>query len=876
MLHVPIATYRVQFHSEFTLAQGAAIADYFASLGVSHLYASPYLQATPGSTHGYDIVDYHHVNDSLGGAVGHEKLCDALLENGLGQILDLVPNHMGVGSPKNIWWQDVLKNGASSRYAAYFDIDWHGVVKENHGKIPLPILGEPYHQILGNKEIRIEEKAGWFFFRYWEHLLPLNLTSATEVLKQAFSPSAVPETASLMNDFKDLADAPTNYRKGETASLTERLAGVLKSVPGARPNMDAMLRKINEDPPKLDALVRMQYYRPVFWQKADANMGYRRFFDISTLAGLRMENAQVFQDSHRLVIQWLREGRLQGLRVDHPDGLRDPEQYLNRLREVAPGAWIVVEKILQPEEKLPEEWPVAGTTGYDFLNLVNTLFVNPDNERALSGFYADFTSQTADYDTLEREKKHQVIYTLFVSELNRLVALMQQILDYHGACPGISPDEIRDALVEIIVCLSVYRTYINPERRFRSTADEQVLMDALQRAEKFRPDIPVRLLEFIRGLFLFKYRGKKVSEFILRFQQTTGPITAKGVEDTAFYCFNRFIALNEVGGDPGGFGVSVEKFHQKMDYAARHHPCGMLATSTHDTKRSEDIRARLALLSEISAHWIKAVSRWSDHNQKYRRADLPDRNTEYHIYQTLVGAWPMDVARLRQYMKKAVREAKVYTSWRYPDLQYEEAVQGFVTGIMEDGTFLEDLAAFVHPLITPGRINSLAQTLLKLTAPGVPDIYQGAEIWSHSLVDPDNRRPVDFGGRRRLLTAMKDMTPEAVWAKMDSGAPKLWLISRVLKMRRQHFGIFKNGDYTPVYARGSKADHVLGFLRGRQAATIVPRWVIGLNNDWEDTAISLPDGNWYNVLTDETAKGNGVLLKDLLDRFPVAALVRES
>jgi (1->4)-alpha-D-glucan 1-alpha-D-glucosylmutase len=881
MTKVPRATYRIQFHPGFSFRDAADIADYLADLGVSHLYASPCLQAAPGSTHGYDVVDPGRVNEELGGEEGHRTLCRVLGENGLGQILDLVPNHMAITGPENGWWWDVLENGPSSPYAAYFDVDWHPPEERLGNKILLPVLGDHYGRVIEAGEIRLSHSKGRFSIYYYDHALPVAPGSLVGILDRAAEISGSDQLAFIDDALRHLP-LPKVYEFENTRRrhrnwmfIQDLLKRVIEESPKASSAVDKVVLEINGSPDLLDDFLDKQHYRLSFWRAAAWDLDYRRFFDINTLMGVRVEDETVFADTHRLVLEWLRKGVIDGLRIDHPDGLRDPEQYFQRLRKAAPNAWIAAEKILHPGEHLPSTWQVEGTTGYDFLNLAGGLFVDPSGEERMTDFYAKFTGEETDYLTVAREKKSQVLHELLASDLNRLTQLMVQICERHRRYRDYTRYEIRETLRELIACFPVYRSYVRADADEVREEDRQIISEAVSTARSLRPDLDPELFDFLRSLLLLEIRGAIATEWVMRFQQLTGPAAAKGIEDTAFYCFNRMIALNEVGGDPSTFGVSLDAFHRAMAEAAGRHPHGMLSTSTHDTKRSEDVRARLALLSEISGPWTETVIRWSHHNEQYRLDDVPDRNIEYFLYQTLVGAWPITVERVLAFMRKAAREAKVYTCWTKTDSGYERMLLHFVEAILDDREFVSGLEQFVSLLVEPGRINSLSQVLLKLTAPGVPDFYQGTELWDLSLVDPDNRRPVDFNLRRRLLHEVKNLSPEQILARMDEGLPKLWMIHKVLVLRKQLLEVFRSGDYRPLHGVGQKTDHVAAFLRGGTAATVTPRLILSLNGEWGDTWLELPEGRWRNHFTGDTFNDGKAMLRDILTRFPVAVLVKE-
>jgi (1->4)-alpha-D-glucan 1-alpha-D-glucosylmutase len=872
------ATYRVQLHAGFTFDDAAAVAAYLAELGSSHLYCSPYLQARRGSTHGYDIVNPLRVNAELGGDEAHRRLCQALGRGGLGQVLDIVPNHMAITGPENPWWWDVLENGPSSRYAAYFDVDWDPPESRLRNTVLLPVLGDHYGRVLEAGELRLERRDASFTIRYHDHAFPVSPRTLDGLLAAA-AERCQSDTLAFLSDAcgwlplstsTDWASIRRRHRDKEV--LRGQLRHLMTEQPAVAAAIDAAVAELNADPDALDALLERQNYRLAFWRAAARDLGYRRFFDINTLVALRMENEAVFADTHALVLRWLAEGVLDGVRIDHPDGLRDPETYCQRLHRAAPQAWIVLEKILEPGEHLRQSWPVAGTTGYDFLHRVGGLFIDPAGESPLTEFYADFTGEPVDYRALMRDKKHQALHELLGSDVNRLTALFVEICERYRRHRDYTRHELHEVLREVIACFPVYRTYVQAETGRVASEDVRYVDEAVERAKAHRPELDGALFDFLRDVLVLRVRGELEAELAMRFQQLTGPTMAKGVEDTAFYCFNRLVSLNEVGGDPSHFGISPKVFHQDCLEAQRRWPHTMLATSTHDTKRSEDVRLRLHLLSEMPARWAEAVRRWAALNEQHRRAGWPDRNTEYLFYQTLVGAWPLSVERAVAYMEKAVREAKAHTSWTNINQAYEEAVRAFVTGALADPTFTAEVEAFVAPLVAPGRVNSLAQKLIKLTAPGVPDLYQGTEIWDLSLVDPDNRRPVDYGLRRRLLAALQGATPEQILARSDEGLPKLWVIRQALALRRHRPELFSSaGDYQPLAAKGARAEHVIAFRRGGEVITVVPRLVIGLNGEWDDTALELPDGPWHNELTGDDFDGV-VLVGELLARFPVALL----
>jgi (1->4)-alpha-D-glucan 1-alpha-D-glucosylmutase len=872
----PRATYRVQLHGAFGFDAAAEVAPYLAALGISHCYSSPYLQAARGSTHGYDVVDHGSVNRELGGEEGHRRFCAALRRAGLGQILDIVPNHMAI-TPENQWWWDVLENGPSSPYAGYFDVEWDAPDSRFRNAVLVPVLGDHYGRVLEAGELSVERHGGTFVVRYHDHVWPAAPRSVDGILSRAASAAGSDELSYLADSFGGLplpADRRGAQRRHRDKEVLKRLlARLVKEDAAVAAALDAEVERINRDPEALDALLRGQNFRPAFWRTASQELGYRRFFDVNSLVGLRTEDEKVFADTHALVLRWLREGVLDGVRIDHPDGLRDPEGYLRRLREHAPSAWVVVEKILEPGERLPESWPIAGTTGYDFMNRVSGVFVDPRGEEPLTRFYGEFSGETAAYPALVREKKLLVLRDVLGADVNRLTALLQEVCERHRRHRDYTRSELHNALRELIACFPVYRTYARAPQGPLRAEEERYVAEAVAAAKANRGDLDPELFDFLGRVLRLEVRGESEAELVMRFQQVSGPAMAKGVEDTAFYNFNRLLSLNEVGGDPGRFGVSPPEFHEACAEAWARWPRALLATSTHDSKRSEDVRARLGLLSEIPERWAEAVRGWAAMNEDRRHG--VDRNAEYLFYQTLVGAWPLSADRAAAYMEKAAREAKARTSWTRPDAAYEEALVGFVRDCLDDVEFRRDVAAFVGPLIEPGRVTSLAQTLVKLTAPGVPDFYQGTELWDLSLVDPDNRRPVDYALRRRLLAETEGMTAEQALERMDEGLPKLWLIRRALCARQGRPRAFGEGEparYRPLFASGSRAGHALAFQRGAEVVVAVPRLVLSLAGEWEDTKLTLPPGRWRNELTGDAAEGE-VRVGGLLARFPVALLL---
>jgi len=878
------ATYRVQLHAGFTFDDAAAIAGYLAELGVSHLYCSPYLQAAPGSTHGYDVVDHGRLNSELGGEPGHQRLVRELDRAGLGQVLDIVPNHMALAGRANAWWWDVLENGPSSYYARYFDIDWDPPQRKLAATVLMPVLHDQYGRVLEAGEIVITRQGGSFAAAYRDHEAPISPRTLGELLTKAAAKAGSEELESLALAFSRLPDgrrtdhAAMVERHRDKEVLRARLADLSQARPGVAAALDAEIESLNRDPDALDDLLGQQNYRLAYWRTGAEELSYRRFFDIETLAGLRVEDPVVFDDTHRLILRLVAEGTVDGLRVDHVDGLADPEGYLVRLAEATSGAYVVVEKILQAGEELPGSWPVAGTSGYDFLNHVNRLFVDPLAEDAILGGYARFTGLEQPYAEVAHEAKHLIMREDLVAEVERLTGLLADVCERHRRQRDHTRRELRDALREIIAAFGVYRVYSRPGHPI-SAADRAQVATAVEAAWRRRPDLDAELLGFIGELLTGGYPGPAEADFEVRFAQVSAPVMAKGEEDTAFYRYQPLISLNEVGGSPGQFGGTVEGFHQVMAQAARRWPQSMLTLSTHDTKRSGDVRARISVLSELPEAWAGAIAAWADRNQRHKQGEWPDRDAEYLLYQTLVGAWPVGPGRVAAFMQKAAKEAKAHTSWTDPDAVYDDALSAFVTAVLADPGFVAGLERFLagHRVVERGRVNALAQTALLLTCPGIPDLYQGTEVWDLSLVDPDNRRPIDYERRRALLGRLAEAGPEAALALADEGGPKLWLIHRVLGHRRRHPDAYgPDSGYEPLRVRGPRARNAVAFARTGGLAVVVPRLLDRLDAAaWDGTTVDLPGGTWTDVLTGDPVPGGNVPAATLLERFPVAVLGRE-
>ena len=883
MPRIPSSTYRLQLNAGFTFRDAMKVAGYLKDLGVSHVYCSPYLQAAPGSMHGYDVVDHQRVNDELGGEEGHQEFCRRLDELGMGQVLDIVPNHMAAG-PWNRYWWDVLENGPSSRYAAWFDIDWQSAEVKLQNKVLIPVLGDQYGKVLAAGQIRVEFKEGRFRVCYMENAFPLSARSLAMILMNAAANSN-DDTLGFLADSLSRLPSPDET---DPALIQERhrdknvIYAQLKRLGEEAPQIFTVIARtveeVNGDIDALDELLNQQNYRLAYWRTADQELGYRRFFDVNTLIGLRMERPHVFEATHSRILGWLQSGVLDGVRIDHPDGLRDPRQYFERLRSRAADAWIIGEKILEPGEFLRGNWPIDGTSGYDFMNVCNSLLVSASGLGEFTEIYREFTKMTAGFDAVAHDKKLSVEHEALGSDVNRLASLFVEICESNRDRRDYTRAEIRRAIREVAACFRIYRTYAVAERNEITDEDRAEIEHAVACGKERRQDIDGGLFDFIGDILTLRVRGARESEFLLRFQQFTSPVMAKGVEDTAFYCYNRMIGLNEVGGSPGHDGISIEEFHGYCERMQATHPRTMTALSTHDTKRGEDVRARLAVLTEIPGRWRTALSRWSRMNAPLKTRDFPDRNTEYFLYQTLIGAWPISRERLLAYMQKAVREGKQQTSWTSPNKEFEDALGDFIERILASREFVAELEALVGGILHAGRINSLVQTLMKFTAPGVPDTYQGSELWDLRLVDPDNRTPVDYEQRQSMLNELKKgMTPEEILRRADSAMPKLWVTYCALSLRGQHpewFGA--DAGFTPLPSSGARAENVVGFLRGAHVATIVPRWPYKVGDNWSTTSIELPAGQWRNRLTGEVLDGGRLRVRSLLRRFPVALFVKES
>jgi (1->4)-alpha-D-glucan 1-alpha-D-glucosylmutase len=914
---VPLATYRLQFRREFGFDDAAALAPYLARLGVSHLYASPYLQARPGSTHGYDIVDHHRLNPELGDVAAFERMVAALRANNLNQILDFVPNHMGVGGADNPWWLNVLEWGPDSSCAGWFDIDWDPDKRYLQGKLLLPFLGDQYGAVLaaGDIELRFEADEGRFsVWAYGTHRLPIRPSDYAAILGNRH-----PGLERIGDAFANLsAHHPHEGRRArelqaELAALvaadTEAVTTVADAVAGftgQTGDLDSWMA--------LDGLIQRQYWRLAHFRVAADDINYRRFFNINELAGLRMELPELFDHAHGLVFRLLREGVVEGLRIDHIDGLSDPGLYCRWLREKAPMPfYLVLEKILARHENLREDWPVEGTTGYEFTNLILGLLVDSGGELGLTGIYHSFTGQTEPFPAIVRDAKLRIMEHEMAGELNVLARDAARLARQNPRTTDFTRNILQRGLKEIIAAFPVYRTYVDGGE---ATAEDRRDLDwAVAHARRHAPELDSSVFDFLHRLLTGDlvaragsgYSRSQAVRLAMRFQQVSGPVMAKGLEDTAFYRFNRMIALNEVGGHPDHIGVPLPAFHRANAERARRWPHTMLGTSTHDTKRGEDVRARLALLAEVPDEWGRQVETWS-RILRARRGDLhgnapPDRNDEYFFYQLLLGVWPAELTgigipiadalaslreRLEGALVKSLREAKRHSSWVAPDAAYEEAMLSFARDALDPSrpAFLDAFLPFQARIAEAGVINSLTQTLVKLTAPGVPDIYQGADLWDLTLVDPDNRRPVDYKTRARLLDDIEQglqADPAGLMRRLladwRDGAVKLAVTRQALHLRRRLPNLFRDGTYEGMQADGVAANHLVAFARQHEGETVIlaaTRLPLALaaNGGWRDTSLTLPPGRWRCVLTGQPVTGGPVQAADLFTLLPVALLVR--
>ncbi|HEX3845912.1 MAG TPA: malto-oligosyltrehalose synthase [Steroidobacteraceae bacterium] len=863
-----IATYRIQLHADFPLTRAEGVLPYLADLGVSHVYLSPCLQAVPGSRHGYDVTDPTRVSSDLGGEAAWRAFMERAHALGLGVLLDIVPNHMSA-SKYNPWWDDVLARGPYSPYAGYFDFRMDA---ERPFRVQICALGQPYGAALAERKLRLDVDGEAPRIEYYDDGWPLGPASFGALLSAA---DALPEGG--RECFLELEALGRLAEPGaDDRAAFERRSREAAALLGAARRDGFLARaaeRIDAEPALLDAVLRAQFYELHGWKLAGELGNFRRFFDVGTLSGVCTERPAVFDATHGLIAAMAARGDIDGVRIDHPDGLREPLEYLKRVRAFLPRGRIYVEKILENDERLKEDWPIDGTVGYEFMARVNRLWMDDQRADLLTATYFDFTGHPVNLAALIREKKRAIIESTFSRDNDRLADAALAIARKTWRTRDSSPRQMREALARLTVALPIYRTY-----RTLNTLDDddrRVLSDAIQLARIASSDIDSATFDFLAAVLTKARLDEDEADFVAQWQQLTPAVMAKGVEDTAFYCFDRLVSCNEVGSQASLLGISAGKFHEFCHALSDRWPNTMLATSTHDNKRSEDVRTRISLLSEIPDRWAEAVHQWSKLTAPAWQNHLADRHAEYLLYQTLIGAWPIDRERCWEYMLKACREAKIKTSWHEPNAAYEESVRSFIEGIYRTPEFIASLERFVEPLVLPGRINSLAQTLIKMVVPGVPDFYQGTELWDLSLVDPDNRRPVDFALRARLAARVPTLSAAEALEDWDSGLPKLWMAARLLRLRRERAADFGDGSkYQPLVAQGAHLSRLLAFRRGENLIAVVPRLATSLRGEWGDTRLPLPGGVWRDcftaaILEREADPG------ELFAGFPVALLVRE-
>ena len=970
---IPSATYRVQMHKGFTFEQAREIVPYLHALGISDLYTSPFFQASPGSTHGYDIVDHNHLNPEIGTEADFDAMVAALHEYKMGLVADFVPNHMGIAETTNGWWTDVLENGPSSLTAKCFDIDWHPLKRELENKVLLPILGDQYGRVLEKGELKLSFEGGSFYLHYYDTRLPINPRTYNQVLalvlaelrpSEGLPPSSVvpspvghsyhlPELQSIMTQLEKMPPRTVTDREliSERAREKEVAKVRLEQLCAEHPQVaEAIARAINTiqgrpgDPAsfdRLDALIELQAYRLSYWRVAAEEINYRRFFDINQLAAIRVEDKEVFNATHQLVWKLLEKGAVTGLRIDHPDGLYDPKGYFQQLQENfarvtgqglpadGKGIYLLGEKILSGDETLREDWPIHGTTGYDFTTHVTQLLVDPAAEQEFSETYQKFIDRHVNFPALVYEKKRLTMRLSLANDINVLGFILNRLSERNRLFRDFTLNDLTNTVREVIACFPVYRTYLSHGQQ-PSAADRTVINRAVTLAKRRNPGTEASIFDFLRDILLFKFPPNTDEEgiaehehFVMKFQQCTGPIMAKGLEDTAFYIFNRLVALNEVGGEPQHFGGTPEKFHRTNENNARRWPHTMLASSTHDTKRAEDTRARVAALSEMPDEWKRALRSWSNANAKQKSTvdgeQAPDANEEYLIYQILLGTWPVEsapgesgvtvrsafaslsdedhatyISRIQEYMTKAIKEAKVNSSWIQPNEAWDEAVRKFIAALLQRGKtanpFLKTFVPMAEQIARLGMFNSLAQTVLKLTVPGVPDIYQGCEMWDYSLVDPDNRRPVDYAHRKETLASLEGADPRMLLETWPDGRVKMLVTRALLRYRREHAELFQSSGYRPLKVTGRYAENVVAFVRGPEDAptllVVVPRLTSQVGNPpmgeaWGDTALEMKNGSadtpWLDLFTGREVAldaAGTVPVSGVLADFPCAVLVR--
>ncbi|CAN5723058.1 malto-oligosyltrehalose synthase [soil metagenome] len=919
---IPSATYRLQFHAGFTFKDAREILEYLDALGISDVYASPYFQAAPESTHGYDVSNHNRINPEIGDDSDFRAYTADLRQRNMGQILDFVPNHMGIGQSLNQWWMEVLEDGIASPYSRYFDIDWNPGKRELEDRVLLPVLGERYGKALENGEFKLSFEDGVFSLHYFDTVLPISPATYPIILRSTLTElegASVEKMRSVISAFAALSRVTANGDAKTSAKA--QLSNLAREDPQVVSSIEKELRTLEgraDNADSFDALhdlLEQQVYRLAYWRVAAEEINYRRFFDINTLAAIRVEIPEVFAAAHQLVFMLLSRGDVTGLRIDHVDGLWDPKEYLDRLQErygqlcgttEAKALYLVVEKILDlTRERLPEDWQVHGTTGYEFTNQMVQFFTDAREEKRFTKIYHRFTGVTQSFVDMVYEKKKLITQLSLNSEVVALGRLLNELSEIHRNFRDLTLNMLTTAVREVIVCFPVYRTYATPTQAL-SDEDEKIVLRAISMARRRNPAIEKHVFDFLRSVLLLRLPERLTPEekeahirFVMKFQQCSGPVMAKGLEDTTFYIFNRLAALNEVGGNPGQFGLTAVDFHRLNEERAARTPHSMLATTTHDTKRSEDARMRMVTLSEMPDEWQAALKRWNKWNRKLRTKIgdeyAPSANEEYLIYQTLLGTWPVDsvleestppyTERIQQYMLKAMKEAKVNSSWTEPFEEWEKAVTEFAAAILDQaksGAFLADLATLAEEVARLGALNSLSQTVMKCTLPGVPDFYQGSELWDLCLVDPDNRRPVDYTWRKQVLSEIQEAHPAELMEDWKSGRIKLFVIQRLLSFRRQHANFFQQADYCGLKTSGRWSEQICAFLRtlnGAKLLVIAPRLIrdvpLPLTGEaWGDTSVKIELGDtWKELLTGtELSISAAGIISPILSQLPFAVL----
>ena len=928
---IPTSTYRLQFNRHFGFKDATEIIPYLQKLGISDIYSSPFFRSRPDSDHGYDVSNHNELHPPIGPRSEFDAMVAALNERGMGQIADFVPNHMGIIDPQNEWWMDVLENGPSSRFAQFFDIDWDPLKEALRNKVLLPVLGDQYGRVLERGDFHLRFEEGGFLLTYYDWVFPLNprtyhflLRIALEKLSQYSDEDMYLDLESILTALEylpprtDTDDEKIRERAREKEVIKRRILRLCRECPQVEEAIELAIRQIEGrvgEPhsfDKLDQLLDAQAYRLSYWKVAAEEINYRRFFDVNDLAAIRVENPVVFDTIHKLLFELLATRSVTGLRIDHVDGLRDPKQYLTALQsryselvdgesgEPGVGLYLIVEKILSEDEKLRSDWPVYGTTGYDFTAEITQLLVDSSHAEQFSKIYQNFIERYVHFESLIYEKKKLVMDVSLASDIESLGHMLSDVSERDRLHRDFTLDSLRTVVRELIACFPVYRTYISPEAGV-SEADRQVILRAVRAAKRRNAAIDTSIFDFLRDILLVEKLDDSDSEtrrlrveFVMKFQQCTGPMMAKGLEDTAFYIFNRLSALNEVGGNPQQFGISLERFHEKNRARLADRPRTMLASTTHDTKRSEDTRARMAVLSEVPEEWQKWIQDWRSLNSAGKTSVegelAPSANEEYLLYQTLLGTWPFSdeevneeyADRIQRYMLKAIKEAKVNSSWIQPNEDWENAVKQFIAGILgPDHAFRSKFVPAAEKIAWHGMLNSLTQTILKFTVPGIPDIYQGTELWDFSLVDPDNRRPVDFPLRKKLLEEVQNESMDSLFKAWQDARIKISITSRLLHLRKIAPALFETGSYYSFYSNGELADCCVAFSRELDAQmilVIVPRFTTRLGTaesgfDWKDTELlidkTLPA--MKDHLTGRTIKpGLDTLLLKNLNTFPFA------